>query len=369
VGGATVFALAAGLAEEPGWRGVAHDGLAGRAGLVRATLSLGIVWSVWHLPLYLLEGTYQHGMGLGTADFWLSMAARVPLAVLLVWLVVGTRGAVVAAVAAHALGNAVGEVLPGGAGVLAVETAVLALPAAVVLWRWHSAARRPAQAPGHGDAPDRLTSPSLAEVAPLPRGYPGGYEREAVLLDGRRVRLRPVVPGDGQALAAAIASADPETLQRRFLGGGPPRGQVAVQRLVTVDYVHRFALAAFAPTGQGIGIARYEGERTWPVVDAAVVVDPAWRGVGLARELLRPVLERAMECGATQVVADFYADNARVHSLLAEAGLPETRSIAEDVVHDEIELPGRAGRAPGADPPEAGTDPGRERSSSRHPRA
>jgi uncharacterized protein len=133
------FALAAGFAEEPGWRGVAHDGTVRSVGLVRSALVLGVLWSAWHLPLYFIEGTYQHGLGVGTPDFWISMLVRVPLAVLLVWLVVGTQGAVVAAVGAHALGNTVGEVLATGRTAMATELVLMSLAAVAVLvgWRRH----------------------------------------------------------------------------------------------------------------------------------------------------------------------------------------------------------------------------------------
>ena len=171
-----------------------------------------------------------------------------------------------------------------------------------------------------------------------PAGYPTAYEQDLVLPDGRRVHLRPVVPDDVDELVRAVGRADPETLRRRFLGGGPPRRRADLLRLVTLDYVHRFALAAFADDGTGVGIARYEGERTWPTVDVAVVVDPEWREQGLARELLRLVVQRAAEQGAEHLSADFYADNRRVVDLLAEAGLPEHRRTEHGVVQDEIDL-------------------------------
>ena len=182
-----------------------------------------------------------------------------------------------------------------------------------------------------------------------PVGYPPGEEKDAVLADGRRVHLRPIVPGDVRALQDAIGGAAPETLRRRFLGGGAPRTQVALRRLVELDYQHRYALAAFDGDGTGIGIARYEGERTWPTVDVAVAVDPAWRGVGLGTELLRHVVRRAVCLGATDVSADFYSDNVRVHRLVAAAHLPERRSVDHGVVTDTVDLrPLRSGSC--ADP-------------------
>ena len=171
-----------------------------------------------------------------------------------------------------------------------------------------------------------------------PAGYPVEEEYPVVLTDGRSAHVRPVVPGDVEALRDAIAQADPETLRRRFLGGGPPRTQGALRRLVEVDYLHRFALAAFDDAGRGVGIARYEGERTWPVVDVAVAVDPAWRGVGLGSELVRRVVRRAVCQGATDVSVDFFSDNLRVHQLVRAAHLPEQRSVDHGVVTDTVDL-------------------------------
>ena len=179
---------------------------------------------------------------------------------------------------------------------------------------------------------------TTSPTALRPVSYPVEEECAVVLADGRSVQLRPVVPEDLVVLDEAIARADPETLRRRFLGGGPPRTQAALRRLVEVDYRHRFALAAFNDAGRGVGIARYEGERTWPVVDVAVAVDPAWRGVGLGAELVRRVVRRAVCLGATDVSADFYSDNLRVHQLVRAAHLPERRSVDHGVVTDTVDL-------------------------------
>lgn len=46
----TLFFL--GAQEEPGWRGFALPRLQERFGPVKATLVLGLIWGVWHIPLY-----------------------------------------------------------------------------------------------------------------------------------------------------------------------------------------------------------------------------------------------------------------------------------------------------------------------------
>jgi uncharacterized protein len=69
------FALAAGFVEEPGWRGAAMDAWPIRGRAVWMALGIGVVWTFWHLPLHLVEGSYQHALGFGSARFWLTNLA------------------------------------------------------------------------------------------------------------------------------------------------------------------------------------------------------------------------------------------------------------------------------------------------------
>lgn len=100
------FGLAAGLAEEPGWRGTLLPRLTA-AGVPVAGLVVGVVWAVWHAPLFAIDGTFQNGLG-GADTVWFFLQI-LPTAVLLAWVTTGTGGIVAAAVALHALANAAGE--------------------------------------------------------------------------------------------------------------------------------------------------------------------------------------------------------------------------------------------------------------------
>lgn len=109
---ALAFALIAGLAEEPGWRGTLQPAWTDRHGEVAASLRVGLVWAVWHLPLYFARGTYQHDRGLWW--FLVSLVELPALSVLLTWAYRRAGWLVAAPVLAHALGNAAGELLPDG---------------------------------------------------------------------------------------------------------------------------------------------------------------------------------------------------------------------------------------------------------------
>lgn len=145
----------------------------------------------------------------------------------------------------------------------------------------------------------------------LPPAYPKAYECELELADGRRVEVRPILPSDAAELADAIRHADPQTLRSRFLGAAPPVTGPLLEGLTVIDYVRRFALVARAD-GHGIAVARYIGAGTGePPTEAevAIVVDPAWRRVGLATQLITLLARRAVECGITSFSALYWSQN------------------------------------------------------------
>jgi GNAT superfamily N-acetyltransferase len=172
----------------------------------------------------------------------------------------------------------------------------------------------------------------------VPPGYPREYERRLRLADGRHVWIRPVVPADAPVLAAAIRTADPDTLYRRFLGGAPRITPALLAYLTRLDYTRRFALgAADEVTGQGVAIGRYEtsGEG---VAEVAVAVDPAWRGVGLATALVETLAQAALDRGIHTFCATFLAENQPVTALVRLVGPDVTRSIREGIAEFSIAL-------------------------------
>ncbi len=132
--GILAFALVAGVAEEPLWRGVlidwAHGGR-GRLGML--AIAVGAAWALWHLPLYGVSGTFQHDNGMGSTAFWAYTLALLPESVVLAWLVVGSGGGIVTAVVAHALGNTLGEALDLSASAQWVRAGVTVLAAATLV--------------------------------------------------------------------------------------------------------------------------------------------------------------------------------------------------------------------------------------------
>lgn len=95
------------LPEEYGWRGYALDPLQRRFNAVGASLLLGLIWGLWHLPLVFIEGTTQAAIPF--QEFVLQTMA---LAVLYTWLHNNTGGSVLIAALFHASANTAGAAIP-----------------------------------------------------------------------------------------------------------------------------------------------------------------------------------------------------------------------------------------------------------------
>jgi len=57
-----ILVLGGPLGEEVGWRGYLLPSLLGKYSPFYASILLGLVWSLWHLPLFFIEGTVQAGI-------------------------------------------------------------------------------------------------------------------------------------------------------------------------------------------------------------------------------------------------------------------------------------------------------------------
>lgn len=109
-----VLVLGGPLGEEPGWRGLLQPALGHRYAPRRAGLLVGVIWAVWHLPLFAIPGTPQ-----AAVPIVLYAAFTISLGVIYGWLAERSGDSVVAAVLLHASSNTAAgvlPVLPGDAG-------------------------------------------------------------------------------------------------------------------------------------------------------------------------------------------------------------------------------------------------------------
>jgi membrane protease YdiL (CAAX protease family) len=117
------------LPEEIGWRGFAQDRLQARMNAFQASMVLGVVWGLWHVPLFFIEGTFQAGLGVGSPRFWLFFLSLPPLSVLITWIYNNTGRSTLSAVLVHFSGNLCGALVPKTDRLAGLEVAFLAAAA------------------------------------------------------------------------------------------------------------------------------------------------------------------------------------------------------------------------------------------------
>jgi uncharacterized protein len=86
------------LSEEIGWRGYALERLQTRWNALTSSLIVGLVWGMWHLPLFLMVGTSQHELGLPFIGFLVGFIAN---SILYTWLYNNTKQSLWSAILFH----------------------------------------------------------------------------------------------------------------------------------------------------------------------------------------------------------------------------------------------------------------------------
>jgi ribosomal protein S18 acetylase RimI-like enzyme len=179
----------------------------------------------------------------------------------------------------------------------------------------------------------------------------------ALLNDGRRVRIRPVVPADRANIAAGLARLSPRSRYGRFHSDVSQLSEAALRFLTEIDFREHVAWAALAidePGFPGVGVARFVRDREHPdSAEFAITVLDEWQGLGLGSLLLRTLIGSAAQRGIRQLVAPVLAENVAALHLVERLG--GRRARIENNVVDMVLPVRRALRA--SRPMTRGTSP------------
>jgi membrane protease YdiL (CAAX protease family) len=100
------------ISEEFGWRGYAQTKLQTQWNPLGTGVVVGMVWALWHLPLFLWPGTSQYELHIPFAGFFCGVTA---LSVLFAWLHNHTNGMIWTAIFFHWIYTYAGQVVASGA--------------------------------------------------------------------------------------------------------------------------------------------------------------------------------------------------------------------------------------------------------------
>ena len=119
--------------EEVGWRGYALPRLAARFGLARASVLLGVIWGVWHLPQFFIQQTDTYRQ-----SFFVFVLQTTALSVAMAWLYARTNGSLFLVMLLHSAVNNTKDIVPsavpGGTAMFGFTSSMVAWTTVILLW-------------------------------------------------------------------------------------------------------------------------------------------------------------------------------------------------------------------------------------------
>ena len=169
----------------------------------------------------------------------------------------------------------------------------------------------------------------------VPAAFPGELEREVILKDGARVRIRPVLPEDEPRLVTLHGRLSRDTKYQRFFTVRKRLPPDWAHYFANEDYGRRLALVAERDLDwrpELIGVARYEPSAGKDTAEVALVVQDYWQGRGLGTILLNEILGAGEAMGIRRFRAYALADNHRMLAMLSRLTDVQQRKIEQGVV-------------------------------------
>ena len=133
VAGALLTVTAASIIEEVGWKGYCEDSIGAYMNWFWESMIFGALWSLWHLPLIFIQGTYQAGLmvnPLYVVNFFIS---GIPLGFIITWVYLASDRSILACMIYHLFVNFMQEKIAMTPETKCVETIVVTIVATVIV--------------------------------------------------------------------------------------------------------------------------------------------------------------------------------------------------------------------------------------------
>ncbi len=172
--------------------------------------------------------------------------------------------------------------------------------------------------------------PSLSDT------WPPHWAADVVLRDGRTAHVRPISPGDSDALVTFYVDVSDQSKYYRFFAPMPTLSERDLVRFTNVDHRERVAFV-LTVAEKILAVASYE---LLPSGDAEVafLVQDAHQGRGIGQLLLEHLGQAARERGVHRFVAEVLPDNQRMLQVFYEQGYQVAGDWDEGVMHLEFNI-------------------------------
>lgn len=120
--------------EELGWRGYAEDSIGVYCTWCTESFIFGTLWSLWHLPLFFITGSYQYNILQKSPWYMVNFfAGIIPLDFLITWVYVKSKRSIFACMVFHFFINFLQEQIAMTQVTKCVETVVMFIAAGIVV--------------------------------------------------------------------------------------------------------------------------------------------------------------------------------------------------------------------------------------------
>ena len=133
IAGAFITILVASIIEEVGWKGYCEDSIGDYMNWFWESMIFGVLWSLWHLPLLFIPGTYQAGLmvnPLYVVNFFIS---GVPMGFIITWVYLVSDRSILACMVFHLFVNFMQEKIAMTPETKCVETIVVTVATGIIV--------------------------------------------------------------------------------------------------------------------------------------------------------------------------------------------------------------------------------------------
>ncbi len=133
IGTAFVTITLAAILEEVGWKGYCEDSIGAYMNWFWESLIFGVIWSLWHLPLIFIEGTYHAGLMVNPLFVVNFFVSAVPMGFIITWVYLVSDRSILACIIYHFVVNFLQEKIAMTPETKCVETIVVTVVAVILV--------------------------------------------------------------------------------------------------------------------------------------------------------------------------------------------------------------------------------------------
>ena len=133
IAGAFITITIASIIEEVGWKGYCEDSIGNYINWFWESMIFGVLWSLWHLPLIFIQGTYQAGLMVNPLYVINFFVSGIPMGFVITWVYLESDRSILACMIFHFFVNFMQEKIALTPETKCLETIVITVLTIIIV--------------------------------------------------------------------------------------------------------------------------------------------------------------------------------------------------------------------------------------------